>query len=85
VPGSGFFTNKVDLALTNLKYVPKAFHLPGQKEEVSKYAKDNPETMFVQKSNGHRGIKILKVEDMNLDQSETFVQEYVQNPLLVDG
>lgn len=75
----------MDLAITGLEHIPKAFHLPGQKQGILEYAKKNPELMFVQKSNAHRGIRILKVEDMNLDQAETFVQEYVQKPLLIDG
>lgn len=84
-PGSGFFTNKVDLATSDLKHVPKAFHLPKQKDMLLEYAKSNPNHLFVQKSNSHRGIKILKINEMNLDSPGTFVQEYVQDPLLVDG
>jgi len=45
----------------------------------------NPESLFVQKSNDHRGISITKVEDLNLQAEGTFVQEYVGRPLLVDG
>ena len=41
--------------------------------------------MFVQKSNDHRGIRVQKIEDMNLKSEEIFVQEFVDNPLLVDG
>jgi tubulin monoglycylase TTLL15 len=48
-------------------------------------AKINPESLFVQKSNDHRGISITKVEDLNLQAEGTFVQEYVGRPLLVDG
>lgn len=84
-PGSGYFTNKVDLATSDLKHIPRAFHLPSQKQQIIDYAKKNPNYLFVQKSNSHRGIKILKINDMNLDKSGTFIQEYVQNPLLIDG
>lgn len=31
-PGSGFVTNKVNLATSGLKYVPKAFNLPREKD-----------------------------------------------------
>jgi Tubulin-tyrosine ligase family. len=48
-------------------------------------AKISPESLFVQKSNDHRGISITKVEDLNLQAEGTFVQEYVSRPLLVDG
>ena len=45
----------------------------------------NPETLFVQKSNDHRGIVIRTVEQLDLSAEGTFVQEYVDRPLLVDG
>lgn len=31
-PGSGFITNKVSLATSGLKHIPKAFHLPKEKD-----------------------------------------------------
>ncbi|KAK6639459.1 hypothetical protein RUM43_007732 [Polyplax serrata] len=84
-PGSGYFTNKVDLAVSQLKHVPRAFQIPSQKAQLLEHASKNPNLLFVQKSNSHRGIKILKVEDMNLDLPGTFVQEFVHNPFLIDG
>jgi tubulin monoglycylase TTLL15 len=45
----------------------------------------NPSTMFVQKSNDHRGIKIEKIDHLDLNKSGTFVQTYVSNPMLVEG
>lgn len=41
--------------------------------------------MFVQKSNDHRGIQIEKIQDLNLNKEGIFIQEFVDNPLLVDG
>jgi len=41
--------------------------------------------MFVQKSNNHRGIKIEKIDNLDLTKSETFIQAYVSNPFLIDG
>ena len=84
-PGSGFITNKVNLATSGLKNVPKAFQIPADKEEFLNYAKQNPEKLFVQKNNNHRGIKIEKVENLNLDDAGSFVQEFIHNPLMVDG
>jgi tubulin monoglycylase TTLL15 len=51
---------------------------------VSK-AVSNPEKLWVQKDSSHRGIKIKNLEDLDLDASGTFVQEYIRNPLLIDG
>ena len=86
-PGSGFITNKVNLATSGLKNVPQAFQIPADKEEFLIYAKQNPNKLFVQKNNNHRGIKIEKVENLNLDDDDegSFVQEFIHNPLLVDG
>lgn len=87
MPGSGFVTSKVELASsTDLdEYVPKAFKLPGQKDSFLTYAKAHPDAMWVQKSNKHRGIKILPVDQLDMTASGTFLQRYVDRPLLVDG
>lgn len=84
-PGSGFITNKVNLAVSGLPHIPKAFRMPAEKAELLAYAKKNPKMMFVQKSNNHRGIKIEKLDALDLGQDGSFVQEFVHNPLLVDG
>jgi len=84
-PGSGYITNKVNLATTGLRNVPPAFKMPKEKEKLIEYAASNPDKMFVQKSNNHRGIKIEKIEDIDLDAEGSFVQEFIHNPLLIDG
>ncbi|XP_047116406.1 probable tubulin polyglutamylase ttll-15 isoform X1 [Schistocerca piceifrons] len=84
-PGSGYITNKVDLSTSNLPYIPAAFRLPRDKEKFLQYAASKPAAVFVQKHNQHRGIKILSLDEMNLNDDGTFVQEYVSNPLLIDG
>ncbi|XP_046642006.1 probable tubulin polyglutamylase ttll-15 [Daphnia pulicaria] len=84
-PGSGYITNKVNLATSGLPHVPVAFKIPQQKAELVTYAKKNPDSLFVQKSNNHRGIKIQPLVDLDLETPGTFVQEYVRKPLLIDG
>jgi len=84
-PGSGYITNKVNLATSGLKNVPPAFSIPKEKEKLLKYAKDFPDKMFVQKSNNHRGIQIQGLSALDLSTSGSFVQEYISNPFLVDG
>jgi len=84
-PGSGYITNKVNLATSGIHNVPPAFKMPKEKEKLLTYAKNNPEKMFVQKSNNHRGIKIEKVEDLELENDGSFIQEFIHNPLLIDG
>ncbi|XP_071530280.1 probable tubulin polyglutamylase ttll-15 [Panulirus ornatus] len=84
-PGSGFITNKVNLAVSGLPYIPKAFRMPAEKSELLTFAKQNPTAMFVQKSNNHRGIKIEKLDALDLGAEGSFVQEFIHNPLLIDG
>ena len=49
------------------------------------YAKDFPDKLFVQKNKNHRGIKIEKLANMNLHDNGSFIQEFVEDPLLIDG
>ncbi|RZF34125.1 hypothetical protein LSTR_LSTR003535 [Laodelphax striatellus] len=84
-PGTGYITNKMDLATSNIKFVPRAFKMPQQKADLLAYASKHPKKMFVQKSNDHRGIKIKQIEQLDLKQNGTFIQEFIDDPLLVDG
>lgn len=85
VPGCGFITNKVDLSTTRLKYIPRAFKLPHQKQELLEYASSDKGKLFVHKHNQHRHIRVRKLEEINFEDTENFVQEFIGNPLLVDG
>ncbi|XP_072941418.1 probable tubulin polyglutamylase ttll-15 [Epargyreus clarus] len=84
-PGTGFITNKVDLATSKSKYIPKAFKLPQNKGEFLAYASKNQNAMFLEKHNQHRGVYLKNVSEIDLSTGESFVQEYVQRPFLVDG
>ncbi|KAM3958815.1 tubulin tyrosine ligase-like 15 isoform 2-T2 [Aphomia sociella] len=84
-PGTGFITNKVDLATSNSKYIPKAFKLPKNRKEFIKYASENKNALFLEKHNQHRGVFLKNVTEIDLSSGESFVQEYVQKPFLVDG
>ena len=84
-PASGYITNKVNLATSVFRHVPKAFKIPSQRDKLKTYAKENPNKMFVQKSNNHRGIKIKKIEDLDMSAEGSFIQEFIDKPLLVDG
>lgn len=84
-PAGGFLTNKVDLATTDIRYIPKAFKLPKDQEAFHKYASAHPTKMFVQKHNQHRNIFVRNATEIDFTNGDTFVQEFVQPPLLVDG
>ncbi|EDV42286.1 uncharacterized protein Dana_GF17905 [Drosophila ananassae] len=84
-PGCGYLTNKVDLCTTQLPFLPRAFRLPAQRQEFLEYAKDNPGVLFVQKHNEHRHIRIRTPSEIAYGSNDSFVQEFVQRPFLVDG
>ncbi|KAK6186581.1 hypothetical protein SNE40_008595 [Patella caerulea] len=84
-PGSGYITNKASLAATKMDFIPTAFKMPTDKENFTQYVKKHVDTMWVQKSNNHRGIEIKSVKDLNLNLEGTFIQEYVAKPYLIDG
>lgn len=84
-PGCGYITNKVDLATSGLKFIPPAFKLPNDKQNLLIHAKNHPNVKFVQKSNDHRNIKIVSLDDIDLNTTGTFIQEFVDRPLLVSG
>lgn len=84
-PGLGYLTSKVYLATSKYKYIPHAFSLPHDKDKFLNFAQKHKEKLWVQKSNKHRGITIKSVDQLDLSASDTFIQEFVQNPFLVDG
>ncbi|KAH8383862.1 hypothetical protein KR009_010933, partial [Drosophila setifemur] len=84
-PGCGFLTNKVDLCTSQLPFLPRAFRLPAEREEFLEYAKDHPDALFVQKHNEHRHIKVRAPSEIAFGSNDSFVQEFVQRPFLVDG
>lgn len=56
--------------------------IPNDTDKLREYAKEHPSKMFVQKNSNHRGIKIEKLEQLDLKTSGSFVQEFVDDPFL---
>lgn len=84
-PGCGYLTNKVDLCTSRLPFLPRAFRLPSQRDEFLEYASAHPDALFVEKHNEHRHIRVRAPSEMNLYSNDSFVQEFIQKPFLVDG
>ncbi|XP_015751228.1 PREDICTED: tubulin polyglutamylase TTLL6-like, partial [Acropora digitifera] len=86
-PGSGYITNKVSLAVNYFPFIPPAFVVPKDSNKFLEEVRNYPNKLWVEKSNNHRGIRIksLKEIDLTKGSNEYFVQEYIANPLLVDG
>ncbi|GCB70634.1 hypothetical protein scyTo_0010823 [Scyliorhinus torazame] len=62
-PGLGYITNKGSLVASNFSYIPKAFRMPEQKEEFILETKTHTDKLWVEKSNQHRGIKIMSLRE----------------------
>ncbi|XP_070072672.1 probable tubulin polyglutamylase ttll-15 [Drosophila takahashii] len=84
-PGCGYLTNKVDLSTSQLPFQPRAFRLPADRDKFLEYAHDHPDALFVQKNNRHRQIKIKEIKEIDLQSNDSFVQEFIQRPFLVDN
>ncbi|CAB3981470.1 tubulin polyglutamylase TTLL6-like isoform X1 [Paramuricea clavata] len=86
-PGSGFITNKASLVSTHIPAIPLAFQIPKDKNAFLEEAKTHPEKLWVVKSNGHRGIAVKHPNEIELDvtESNSFIQEFIKNPLLING
>ncbi|XP_072356359.1 probable tubulin polyglutamylase ttll-15 isoform X2 [Scyliorhinus torazame] len=59
--------------------------MPEQKEEFILETKTHTDKLWVEKSNQHRGIKIMSLRELELNSRGTFLQEFITHPLLIDG
>ncbi|XP_059478157.1 probable tubulin polyglutamylase ttll-15 [Neocloeon triangulifer] len=84
-PGSGFVTQKVELATSGGLGIPPAFRLPNDKQMFLKYAEANPEAQFVLKNNYHGSIRLKSIGEIDLDSKGSFLQRFISNPFLIDG
>ena len=85
IPGMAHVSNKKYLTTTtDSKYIPAAFEFPRMITQFKDYAQKNPTKKFVEKNYDNRGVKIVNVDQVKYENSNKFVQEFVENPLLID-
>ncbi|XP_054716877.1 probable tubulin polyglutamylase ttll-15 [Uloborus diversus] len=82
-PGTGFVTQKSNLAKLSVKSVPISFTLPSERESFLSYAEKNTGTFWLMKRRDHRGIHILNGTE-NLSKNGSFVQEFIRNPFVIN-
>jgi tubulin monoglycylase TTLL15 len=87
IPGNFVLCLKDNFACnTESKYIPKAFN---NTKSLVEFAEKNPNTRFVQKLWSNRGIELKNVSEISFDifgpGYKYFAQEYIENPLLIDG
>ncbi|XP_043485453.1 probable tubulin polyglutamylase ttll-15 [Polistes fuscatus] len=85
-PGCGYITNKKHLSTSGVfYYLPQSFKIPQDKDRFLSHTVLNPNKLWLKKSNNHRGIKIVKASDIDYNDSESFIQDFIDNPFLIDG
>ncbi|KAL4238359.1 ligase [Mactra antiquata] len=84
-PGTVYITNKASLSFVHKDYVPKTFIMPRHKKELLQYAAEYPDKRWIKKNIFHRGIKIIELNELELTSEKYIVQEFVDNPLLIEG
>lgn len=83
--GMPLLTTKKNLVTQTIsKYIPKAFQFPTQIDAFKEYVKENPNKKFVVKNFDNRGVKIVKEHEIDYNTTKKFVQEFIENPLLID-
>ncbi|XP_059474044.1 probable tubulin polyglutamylase ttll-15 isoform X2 [Neocloeon triangulifer] len=85
MPGHSYITLKVNFVTSGALFIPPAFQFPQDREKFIQFRKENPKSQFLVKDNRHRSIKLVPSNKINLESSESFVQEFIPNPLLIDG
>lgn len=83
--GMPLLTTKRNLVTqTKSKYIPQAFQFPSQIDDFKEFIKNNPNKKFVVKNYDNRGVKIVKEEEIDYNSTKKFVQEFIEDPLLID-
>ncbi|GFS85013.1 RNA-directed DNA polymerase from mobile element jockey [Trichonephila clavipes] len=83
-PGSGFITQKSNLAALPIDRIPKSFVLPEEKNTFLEFVEKNPTKFWILKSSNHRGMKLLNGTE-DLDSPGSYIQEFIKKPLLING
>jgi tubulin monoglycylase TTLL15 len=85
-PGVNAIAVKRTMATNNrFPFIPPAFKFPQMKDDFKKHVQENPNHQFVEKLRNNRGVKIVSVDEIKFDDTEKFVQRFIDNPLLIEG
>lgn len=83
-PGNAAIVNKVDLSTSNdFSFIPKSFKIPRDLKDFESYSASNSQLKFLQKNIFHRNVSI--VDEFDKESENLFIQQFVQNPYLIDG
>lgn len=67
-------------------FIPATFEFPGMFENFKEFVEMNPEIKFVEKAESNRGVIIVSINEINFETpAKKIYQEFIDNPLLIDG
>lgn len=84
IPGSNSITDKSQLAKIDNEFIPRTFVLPNNRYMFLENARQRAGKLYVQRKG--RSLVLRSPERIDLkDDTDVTLQEYIDNPLLVDG
>lgn len=84
IPGSQALTDKSELAKMDSEFIPKTFQLPNNRYMFLENARQRAGKMYVQRRGKSMVLRSPERIDLK-DDGDVSLQEYIDNPLLVDG
>lgn len=86
-PGINYITYKAYMTTHNFySFIPATFSFPDMVEDFKSFVVKNPKKKFVRKSDSNRGVEIVSKDKINFKKNDNKIyQEFIENPLLVDG
>jgi hypothetical protein len=86
IPGSYVMLVKPSYTLlSSMKFIPNTFNLPDDNKKFKDFVKQNPQKMFLETELKTGLIKLRKSNELRLIKEKSFIQEFIDRPLLVDG
>lgn len=87
-PGISSLTIKKYLAtrFSQYDFIPRGFIFPSMKNDFHAFIEHRPDRKFVAKNWNNRGVKLVKnINEINFDEREKFLQEFISRPFLIDN
>lgn len=88
IPNIEYITDKIELGYQyecKKSSTPTSFVFPTDKEVFATYSKENSDKLFLKKHPIRRGVELFNASTIDQLDEFCFIQEFIDNPLLVDG
>lgn len=83
IPGIEWLVEKSVLTTsTDSNYIPESFI---DKKSFQEFASENPGLLYLQKHIKTKEIRLKEADQIDFEDKNYFVQEFLENPLLIDG